>query len=93
MIDQALEGDSHAASLILARVMPALRAQAEKVEFDFDAKATATEQAEAVLQAIADGLVSPDVGKQIIEAIGSLSSIRQIDELEERLSALEGKNS
>jgi uncharacterized protein YjbK len=63
------------------------------VEFDFDAKATATEQAEAVLQGIADGLVSADVGKQIIEAIGSLSSIRQIDELEERLSALEGRTS
>lgn len=91
MIAQALEGDSHAAGLILSRVMPALRAQAEKVEFDFDSKTTATEQAEAVLQAIADGLVSPDVGKQIIEAIGSLSSIRQVDELEERLSILEGK--
>jgi hypothetical protein len=37
--------------------------------------------------------VSADVGKQIIEAIGSLSSIRQIDELEERLSALEGRTS
>lgn len=34
MIAQALEGDPQAAHLILSRVMPALRAQAEKVEFD-----------------------------------------------------------
>lgn len=91
MIAQALEGDSHAASLILSRVMPALRAQAEKVEFDFDSKAPLADQVAAVLQAIADGEVSADVGKQIIEAIGALGAVKQIDQLEERLAALEGK--
>lgn len=91
MIAQALEGDSHAASLILARVMPALRAQSERVEFDFDSKAPLTDQVSAVLQAIADGEVSADVGKQIIEAIGSLGAVKQIDELEARLAALEGR--
>jgi len=91
MIAQALEGDAQAATLILSRVMPALRAQAEKVEFCFDASASVTEQAEAVLQAIADGRVAPDVGKQILEGISTLYGIKQIAELEGRLAALEGK--
>jgi len=88
MIAQALEGDPQAAQLILSRVMPSLRAQAEKVEFDFDAKGSVTEQAEAVLQAIADGKVAPDVGRQILEGISTLYGIKQIAELEARLQAL-----
>ncbi len=89
LIDKALEGDTGAASLILARVLPSLRSQAEKVRFDFDATAPVATQVEQVLAAIADGVVAPDVGRQIIEAIGALSSIRATEELEARLSALE----
>lgn len=36
MVEKAMEGDSGAAALILSRVMPALRGQTEKVQFDFD---------------------------------------------------------
>ena len=68
-----------------------MRAQTERVEFDFDATAPVAQQVEAVLQAIADAKVSPDVGKQIIEAIGALSAVRAVDELEKRLQALEDK--
>jgi len=91
VIDAALAGDVQAAGLVLSRVAPVLRAQTERVEFDFDATAPVTRQVEAVLQAIADGKVAPDVGKQIIEAIGSLSAVRAVDELEKRLAALEEK--
>lgn len=91
VINAALAGDVQAAGLVLSRVAPALRAQTEKVEFDFDATAPVAQQVEAVLQAIADGKVAPDVGKQIIEAIGALSAVRAVDELEKRLQALEDK--
>lgn len=91
VIDAALAGDVQAAGLVLSRVAPALRAQTERVEFDFDASASVTEQAEAVLQAIADGKVAPDVGKQILEGISTLYGIKQIAELEARLQALEDK--
>lgn len=89
VIDSALEGDVQAAALVLARIAPALKAQAEKVSFEFDATASMTEQVQAVLQGIADGDVPPDVGKQIIESIATLAGIKQIDELEQRLAALE----
>jgi len=91
VIDAALAGDVQAAGLVLSRVAPALRAQTERVAFDFDASASVTEQAEAVLQAIADGKVAPDVGKQILDGISTLYGIKQIAELEARLLALEEK--
>ncbi|PLP98812.1 DUF5681 domain-containing protein [Cupriavidus pauculus] len=91
VIDAALDGDIQAASLVLSRVAPALKAQAERVTFSFDAQAPLTQQVEQVLQAIADGHVAPDMGKQIIESISALAGVRQIDELEARLVALEGK--
>lgn len=91
LIDKALEGEVGAASLILARVLPALRSQAEKVQFDFDAAGPVTNQVEQVLAAIASGVVAPDVGRQIIDAIGALSAIRATEELEARLAALEAK--
>lgn len=91
VIDAALAGDVQAAGLVLARVAPVLRAQHPTVEFDFDATAPVTRQVEQVLQAIAGGKVAPDVAKQIIEAIGALSAVRAVEELEKRLEALEEK--
>ena len=78
-----------AAALVLARVAPALRLVTPTVEFDFDARSSLSAQVEQVLQAIADGKVAPDIGKQIIEAIAQLGGIRQVDDLEARIKALE----
>jgi hypothetical protein len=91
VIEAALAGDIQAAGLVLSRVAPAIRAQAEKVEFDFDAKASVSQQAEAVLRAVADGKVAPDVGRQILESISILYGIKQVSELEQRLTVLEEK--
>lgn len=92
VVVKALEGDTGAASLILSRVIPALKAQSEKIEFDFDATAPVSGQVEMVLTAISSGQVAPDVGRQIIEAINSLSQIRATEELETRIAALEVEN-
>lgn len=92
VVAKALEGDTGAASLILSRLVPALKAQSEKVQFNFDASAPVSEQVEAVLTSISDGIVAPDVGKQIIEAIGALAQVRATEELEARIAALEVKH-
>jgi hypothetical protein len=89
IVAKALEGDTGAASLILSRVIPALKAQAEKVQFDFDSTAPASQQVEAVLGAMSGGIIAPDVGKQVIDAIGALSHVRATEELEARITALE----
>ncbi len=89
VIEAAMAGDIQAAGIVLSRVAPVLKAQADKVAFSFDAKASLVEQVESVLQAVANGLVSPDVGRSIIETVGSLAAIRQYEDLERRLAALE----
>ena len=66
-----------------------LRSQAERVEFDYDATAPISKQVESVLDAVAKGLVAPDVAKSIVETIGTLSQIRATEDLEARIAALE----
>lgn len=91
MLDKAKEGDPGAAALILSRILPTLRAQSEKVHFTLDPTAPLTSQVEAVLAAIADGQIAPDVGRQIIEAIGTLGNLRAVEDFERRLVIVEGK--
>jgi len=91
VIDAALEGDLQACSLVLSRVAPALRSESRTVAFDFDPAAPVSAQVEQVLAAIASGAVPADVGKQIIDAIGTLSAVRASEELEARLAALEAR--
>ena len=91
LIAQALEGDTGAASLVLSRVLPALRNQAEKVQFPFDPTAPIPKQIEAVLAAVAAGAVAPDVGQVIIHSIKALADVRAVEELEARIITLEAK--
>lgn len=91
VIENALKGDTAAATLALSKVLPSMKAQAERVQFDFDSNAPLADQVAAVLQAIANGEVSADVAKNIIDAISALGAMKQIDDLEARLAALEGK--
>jgi len=89
LVGKALEGDTNAASIVLSKVMPSIKAQAEKVNFEFDATAPISEQVAQVLDAIAAGAVAPDVGRLIIESIKALSDVRATEELEARIAALE----
>lgn len=91
VLSKAKEGDPGSASLVLNRILPTLRAETRTVAFDFDPTAPAPAQIEAVLAAIAAGAVPADVGKQIIDAIGTLANARLAAEVEDRLAALEAK--
>lgn len=91
LIAKAMEGDTNSASLILSRIMPSIKAQSQRVAFDFDHTAPVSQQVEQVIAAIADGSVPADIGRQIVDAISSLSSIRANEELEARIAALEEK--
>jgi hypothetical protein len=89
--DAAKEGDLQACSIVLSRIAPALRPETYPVQFPFNPSAPIALQIEAVLAAMAGGAVSPDVGKQIIDAIGTLSNARAVEELEARIITLEAK--
>lgn len=89
--DAAKDGDLQAASLVLSRIAPALRPEAQPIQFDFDPTASTVRQVEAVLGAVASGNVPVDLGKQLIDSIKALADVRAVEELEARLAALEAK--
>lgn len=91
VISAALEGDVQSANMILSKVMPNLRAQDERVEFDLDTSAPMSAQVEQVLLALSQGNISPDAAKQVIDSIGVLDAIRSAEELKERLAILEAR--
>lgn len=90
VVDAALEGDLSAATLVLSRCAPALRPETHPVQFNFDPSASTARQIEQVLHAMAVGAISPDVAKQIIEGLGTLSNARAVEDLEARIVTLEG---
>lgn len=91
VIDAALEGDMTAANMVLQRLSPPLRSRSEKVTFELDADKPLSEQAQQILSAVATGDIDPDTGKLLIDAIGAFAGIKQVDDLEARLAALEGR--
>jgi hypothetical protein len=89
MVGKALEGDTNAASVVLSKVLPSVKAQAEKVQFEFDSTLPISEQVAQVLDAIAAGAVAPDVGRLIIDSVKALGEVRTTEQLEARIAALE----
>lgn len=90
VIEAALAGDMTAANLVLQRLSPPLRARSEKVQFELTPDAPLTTQAQEILSAVAAGDVDPSTGKLLIDAISAFAGIKQVDDLEARLAALEG---
>lgn len=90
-IEVALTGDAQALRLCLERLTPAYKPQAEPVQFELKGD-TLTDKAESVLDAIADGQVDPITGRALIDAIGSLVKVTDLDEIQRRLDALEEKH-
>lgn len=72
----ALTGDTSAMSLWLTRLEPAVRVRGETIEMDLDVNAPVEDQLKHVLQAIANGEISVDVGTAMINNIEKLANIR-----------------
>ncbi|WP_223262883.1 hypothetical protein [Sphingobium sp. SCG-1] len=89
LIGKALEGDSNSAAILMAKCLPSIKAQAEKVNFEFDATAPISDQVAAVLDGVAQGQLAPDVARLIIDSIKSLADVRATEELAARIEALE----
>ena len=89
LVARALEGDTNAASIVLSKVLPSVKAQMERVNFAFDSTAPISEQVAQVLDAVAAGAVAPDVGRLIIDSIARLADLRATEELAARIEALE----
>lgn len=91
VMDAALAGDMQAANLVLQRLSPPLRARAEKVTFELTPDAPLTTQAQQIMTAVAEGSIDPETGQLLINCITAFAGLKQVDELEARLIALEEK--
>ena len=86
----ALAGDVQAARTLLERALPVYRAAAAPVRLpELAAAQSLTEKAKAVLDAVAREQVPPDLGAQLIAALGNVARVAEIDELERRIRTLE----
>ncbi len=90
-VDAALAGDMQALSLALARVVPPIKAQTERVQFDLDPELPLSEQARQILQAVSEGKLDADTARILIGCIQSVAGIRAVEGLEQRVIQLEAK--
>ncbi len=91
MVEQAKAGDAQAARLLLERVCPALRPVDAPTVLNLPADAGLVAQGEAVLLALAAGHLPVNQATGILQAMAGLARLKELDELERRIAALEGK--
>ena len=74
---------------LLKRYSPVPKQTHEPITIEFPADGTPVQKADAVLKAMAEGLMSPDIGAIFIEAISKSLGIAEVTELARRLEAVE----
>lgn len=90
LVTKAKEGDAQAARLLLERVLPPMKAIEPMVELTLPDGEGITAQGVAIVQAVAAGTLAPGQGAALLSGLGALARIREIDELEKRITKLEG---
>lgn len=90
MIDAAANGDAQAAKLLLDRVLPPFKPIPRTEAFPISGQSL-TEKAESILNAVSAGILPPLEGKALIDSLIGISKLVEIEELEHRISVLEGK--
>jgi hypothetical protein len=90
-VDMALTGDSTALRICLDRLIPAAKAREEAVNLPL-ADGSLAEKGQAVLTALVEGAIPPDVATAILQGIASQARIVEVADLEQRLSALEARH-
>ena len=76
-------------NMVLNRIEPPLKAISPMVEFDFNPNAKPHEQANQILQAVADSQIAPDIGQMFVASIKSMIDIEEYTDLKERIEKLE----
>lgn len=91
LVTAAKGGDVGAARLLLERAIPTIKAIEEPGKFALPA-GTLAEQARAVVQAAADGELTPANAAQIVTSLGGVAKIIETSDLISRIEALEARN-
>ena len=91
LVAQAKAGDIGAIKLILERTVPALRPVDAASPLNLPAAGGLAEQGRAVLAALAVGHLPANQAAGILQGLGNLAKLVELDELTRRIEALEGK--
>ena len=86
---KAMAGDMQAARIILDRLVPSLRPVEIPTAVSMPAGATLAGQAQAVIEAAANGSLAAGQAAQIVTALGGVAKIIETTELLKRIEALE----
>lgn len=91
--DLALAGDTTALRICIDRIAPPPRNEsAPVVIFEIEAAQTMSDKARAIVNAAGGGLISPDTAALLLGAIANAAKIIEVDELANRIAALEAHN-
>ena len=91
LMQQALEGDTSAARLLLERAIAPLKSIEQPLALTLP-DGSLTDQGRAVLRSVASGELAPGQGAALLAGIGTLARVSEIDELAARVAALEQKH-
>ncbi len=91
LVAQAKAGDTSAIKLVLERTVPALRPVDAVAPLNLPAAGGLADQGRAVLAALAAGHLPANQAAGILQGLGNLAKLVELDELEKRVAALEGK--
>ncbi len=89
IVTAALAGDMQAARILMDRACPSLKAVSEPAPLQIDLSGSPTEQSQAILKAVSEGILPIDEAVQLLAGVASGMKILEISLLEQRLEALE----
>ena len=92
LVAQAKSGDIAAIRLLLERTIPPLRPVDAPTVLNPTADGGLVEQGQAVLLALASGHLPANQATSILQGLGSLARLKELEELERRLAALEQRH-
>ena len=87
-VKKAMKGDTTALRICLDRLIPPVKARNEVVKLP-GAGGTLADQGKAVLDAAAQGELSPDEVSMLMQAISAQANVVRVDDLERRIKVLE----
>ena len=88
----ALDGDTVALRLCLERLVPAIKVKDDHLVIKgLKGDASLTEQGQAIIDSLAKGEVTPSEAASLMNSIASQARILEIEDLEKRVKALEGR--
>jgi hypothetical protein len=87
VLEQALEGDLEAARIVLERLYP--KPKDSPVSLDLPEDGTLIEQAQAVIQAVGNGQITPSEGQVLSGILSNHARVQELEEVKAQLQSLQ----